>query len=63
MAEPRDDRRKRFLLPREHGAYAELGLPLVTGLALGRPGPASAALAVAALATLLPRSGEYANVP
>jgi hypothetical protein len=29
------------LLPREHGAYAQLGFPLLSGLALGVPGAAS----------------------
>lgn len=38
----------RPLVPREHGAYGQLLFPLATALALGRPGLASAALAVAA---------------
>ncbi|HEX9307277.1 MAG TPA: YwiC-like family protein [Anaeromyxobacter sp.] len=29
------------LLPREHGAWGQLAMPLVTGLALGRPGAAA----------------------
>jgi hypothetical protein len=29
------------LFPREHGAYAQLGFPLLSGLLLGAPGPAS----------------------
>ena len=33
--------RKRFLRPREHGAWGQLAMPLVTGLALGRPSAAS----------------------
>jgi len=39
----------RSLLPREHGAYAQLGLPLAAGLAMGRPGWASFLLAAASL--------------
>jgi hypothetical protein len=39
-------RRPRSLLPREHGAYGQLGLPLVTGLALGRLTLAAVALVV-----------------
>lgn len=31
----------RQLIPREHGAYAELGFPLLSGLVLGSPGAAS----------------------
>jgi len=38
----------RSLVPREHGAYGQLGVPLATGLALGRPGLAALALATAA---------------
>jgi hypothetical protein len=41
--------RPRSLAPREHGAYGQLALPLVTALAMGRPGPASTALALAAV--------------
>ncbi|MBZ0235890.1 MAG: YwiC-like family protein, partial [Deltaproteobacteria bacterium] len=41
--------RIRFL-PREHGAYAQLGVPLVVALAAGRPGLAAAAFALAAIA-------------
>lgn len=37
------------LLPREHGAYAELGFPLLSGLVLGSPGPAAWLFAAAAL--------------
>lgn len=40
---------KRSLLPREHGAYAELLFPLLTGLALGRPRPAAVGFALAAV--------------
>jgi hypothetical protein len=36
-------------MPREHGAYAELLFPLVTGLALGRPGVPGAGFAAAAV--------------
>jgi hypothetical protein len=35
------------LLPREHGAYGQLAMPLVTGLAIARPTAASFALAAA----------------
>ena len=38
------------LLPREHGAYAELAFPLITGVALGAPSVATLLFAVAALA-------------
>jgi hypothetical protein len=37
------------LIPKEHGAYGQLLFPLVTALAVGRPGLAAIALAVAAL--------------
>jgi YwiC-like protein len=35
------------LLPREHGAWGQLALPLACALALGRPGPAAILLALA----------------
>jgi hypothetical protein len=38
-----------LLLPREHGAYAQLGFPLLTGLALGSPGAGAWLFAAAAL--------------
>jgi len=41
------------LLPREHGAYAELGFPLLSGLVLGSPGLASALFSVAAILLFL----------
>jgi len=41
------------LLPREHGAYAELGFPLLSGLVLGSPGPAAFLFAGAAIALFL----------
>ncbi|MFQ6045612.1 MAG: YwiC-like family protein [Gemmatimonadales bacterium] len=44
MAQP-----NRSLLPREHGAYAELGFPLLSGLGLGRPGVAAFSFALAAV--------------
>lgn len=34
----------RTLVPREHGAYGQLAMPLLTALAIGRPGAASIAL-------------------
>jgi hypothetical protein len=43
----------RTLLPREHGAYGQLALPLVTALAMGRPGGAALALTLAAIAAFL----------
>lgn len=39
---------KRFLWPREHGAWGQMAMPLVTGLALGRPGAAAWLFALAA---------------
>ena len=41
--------KKPSLLPKEHGAYAELSFPLVTGLALGEPNLASFSLGLAAV--------------
>src|SRR5512138_2855214 len=35
---PAATRAEPSLLPREHGAWGQLAMPLVTGLALGRPG-------------------------
>ncbi|MFO0761945.1 MAG: YwiC-like family protein [Byssovorax sp.] len=43
----------RSLAPREHGAYGQLGLPLVTALCMGRPGASAVLLAVASLAGFL----------
>ncbi|MBE7450030.1 MAG: YwiC-like family protein [Kofleriaceae bacterium] len=43
----------RSLLPREHGAYGQLGVPLVAALASGRPGVTAVGLAVAAVAAFL----------
>ncbi|MBL0143210.1 MAG: YwiC-like family protein [Betaproteobacteria bacterium] len=39
----------KHLIPREHGAYAELAFPLLSGLALGSPGYASWLFALAAI--------------
>ena len=39
----------KHLIPREHGAYAELGFPLLSGLLLGSPGAASWLFVAAAL--------------
>lgn len=39
----------RLLLPREHGAYAQLGFPLACALIIGAPTLGSAALAIAAM--------------
>jgi YwiC-like protein len=41
------------LIPREHGAYGQLGFPLATALAIGRPTPGAIALAVAGVAAFL----------
>jgi hypothetical protein len=46
-------RRGPSLLPREHGAYAQLGFPLVTALALGELGFAPVLLVVAIIAIFL----------
>ena len=45
--------RVRSLVPKEHGAYAQLGLPLLTGLCMGKPGWFSLLLSVGFLAALL----------
>lgn len=45
--------RARSLWPREHGAYAQLGLPLVAAMAAGHVGPAAWLLALAAVALFL----------
>lgn len=52
-----EERSKRgpSLLPREHGAYAQLGFPLVTALALGDVGVAPVLLVVGIIATFLVR--------
>ena len=44
---------KRSLLPHEHGAYGQIVLPLIAGLALGRPGPAATLLSLAAFSGFL----------
>jgi hypothetical protein len=41
--------KRSLLLPREHGAYGQLGMALVTALALGRPTAAAILLALAAV--------------
>lgn len=43
----------RHLLPREHGAYAELGFPLLSGLVLGSPGAAAWLFVAAAVLLFL----------
>ena len=43
----------RSLAPREHGAYGQLGLPLVAALAIGRPGIAAFGLTIAWVAAFL----------
>ncbi len=52
-APPRPAARPRSLLPKEHGAYGQLGLALVTAVALGRPTLAALALVVAFAATFV----------
>lgn len=47
------DAPKRFLWPREHGAWGQMAMPLATGLALGRPGLAAWLLALAAALAFL----------
>jgi hypothetical protein len=42
--------RRGLLLPREHGAYAEIAFPVLTGLTLGHPTAVSICLAVSATA-------------
>ncbi|MGM0574369.1 MAG: YwiC-like family protein [Myxococcota bacterium] len=46
----RSGRKRRSLLPKEHGAWVQLLLPLLTALALGHPGVSALALTVGALA-------------
>lgn len=41
------------MLPKEHGAYAQLGFPLATALILGGPRPAALLLTVAIIAVFL----------
>jgi hypothetical protein len=41
------------MIPREHGAYGQLLLPLLTAAAIGRPSPAGLALATAAFAAFV----------
>jgi hypothetical protein len=43
----------KHLLPREHGAYAELGFPLLSGLILGSPGVAAWLFVAAAVLLFL----------
>lgn len=43
----------RLLLPREHGTYAQLAFPLLSGLILGRPGMAAFGLALTAVSLFL----------
>ena len=43
----------RWLVPREHGAYGQLGFPLAAALASGRPGVAAACLVVAFVAAFV----------
>jgi hypothetical protein len=42
-----------MMLPREHGAYGQLFLPLATAIAIGRPTVAALALAVAGVAAFM----------
>ena len=44
---------RRSLWPREHGAYFQLGVPLITALALRTPAPAAMAMSAAAVLAFL----------
>jgi len=46
-------RKQRPLVPKEHGAYFQLGVPLVTALAMGRPTGPACLFALAAMAAFL----------
>ncbi|WP_163991617.1 YwiC-like family protein [Pyxidicoccus caerfyrddinensis] len=50
---PRVSLSRQALLPREHGAYFQLGLPLATALAVTGPSPTALWLATAAVASFL----------
>lgn len=50
MRSSSEDRGKRSLAPREHGAYGQLFVPLTAALAMGRPGLGAVAIAMAATA-------------
>ncbi len=45
--------RRRLLLPKEHGAYAEIGFPLLTVLLLGVPSSAALLLSIAVVCVFL----------
>ena len=45
--------RHESLLPREHGAYAEIAFPILTGLTLNKPSMAAVCFAVAAISCFL----------
>jgi hypothetical protein len=53
MTAPPPGEGKRFLWPREHGAWSQMALPLATALLLGRPGAAAWLLALAAALAFL----------
>lgn len=48
-----NDVKPRSLLPKEHGAYAEAGFPIVTGLVMSRGDPAAILFSVAAISAFL----------
>jgi len=50
---PTSKTRRGAMLPKEHGAYAQLGFPLATALILGGPDPAALSLTVAIIAAFL----------
>jgi len=54
---PTSRARAHLLLPREHGTYSELLLPIAAALAVGRPGAASWLLAVSAVAGYFAHEG------
>src|SRR5512140_1483244 len=43
----------RWLIPREHGAYGQLGFPLLAALGCGRPGVAALCLVLAFVAAFI----------
>jgi uncharacterized membrane protein YoaK (UPF0700 family) len=46
-------RKGRLLVPKEHGAYFQLGVPLVTAFAMGRPNGSACLFALSAVAAFL----------
>ncbi len=48
-----DQHRSKWLIPREHGAYGQLGFPLAVALASGRPGMSAVCLVIAFVAAFV----------